>query len=158
MHDAARDFIAKHAKKCKGPVLEVGSRDINGGVRDLLPKTGYVGIDLVAGRGVDQVVDVRDFTYDTKFGTVVCCEVLEHHPSPQELIAAMAEHLLVGGTLLITAAGPDREPHSAIDGGHLRAEEFYANIDPDDLREWLSDFSKVTIDEQGDDIRAKAVK
>jgi SAM-dependent methyltransferase len=158
MHDAARSFIAKHAKKCKGPVLEVGSRDINGGVRDLLPKTGYVGIDLMPGRGVDEVVDIRDFQHDTKFQTVVCCEVLEHHPAPQELIDAMAEHLLKGGTLLITAAGPDREPHSGIDGGHVRDEEHYANIDPDDLRDWLSDFDKVSIDVVGDDVRAKAVK
>jgi SAM-dependent methyltransferase len=158
MHDAARSFIAKHAKKCKGPVLEVGSRDINGGVRDLLPKTGYVGIDLMPGRGVDEVVDIRDFTHETKFQTVVCCEVLEHHPAPSELIDAMAEHLLKGGTLLITAAGPDREPHSGIDGGHVRDEEHYANVDPDDLRDWLSDFDKVSIDVDGDDVRAKAVK
>jgi SAM-dependent methyltransferase len=158
MHDAAREFIRKHARNVKGPVLEVGSRDINGGVRDLLPKTGYVGIDLVAGRGVDHVVDVRDFEHETKFQTVVCCEVLEHHPNPDQLIVAMSEHLLKGGTLLITAAGPTREPHSGIDGGHVRDEEHYANIDPDDLREWLSGFSKVEIDEQGDDVRAKAVK
>lgn len=158
MHDAARDFIAKHAKRCKGPVLEVGSRDINGGVRDLLPKTGYVGIDLMPGKGVDEVIDIRDYEGDTKFATVVCCEVLEHHPAPAELIDAMADNLLKGGTLLITAAGPDREPHSGIDGGHLRDEEFYANIDPADLEAWLADFDKVDVQVVGNDVQARAVK
>lgn len=160
MHAAARSYIAEQAKSCKGPVLEVGSRDINGGVRDLLPKTGYHGIDLVAGKGVDEVVDVRDLDHSTKFATVVCCEVLEHHPAPDELIAAMADNLLVGGVLLITAAGPAREPHSAVDGGVLRDEEHYANVDPDDLKGWLkaAKLKKIEIDVTGDDVRARAVK
>lgn len=158
MHDAARNYIASHAKTCEGPVLEVGSRDINGGVRDLFPKTGYVGIDLRPGKGVDHAVDVRDFTHKTKFATVVCCEVLEHHPEPDELIDAMADHLRKGGTLLLTAAGPDRKPHSAIDGGELRDGEFFANIDPKDLKKWLSKFDEVELDEFGDDVRVRAVK
>ena len=160
MHDAARSWVAEQAKTCKGPVLEVGSRDINGGVRDLFAKTGYVGIDLLPGKGVDVVVDVRDFEHPTKFATVVCCEVLEHHPDPEGLIGAMAAHLLKDGVLLVTAAGPGREPHSAFDGGVLRDEEHYANLDPDDLRAWLkaAKLKHVEIDVAGDDVRARAVK
>lgn len=158
MHDAARSFIARHAPDCEGPCLEVGSRDINGGVRDLLPEDGYHGIDLVEGKGVDEVVDVVDFTSRTKFATAICCEVLEHYENPAALLNAIASHLKKGGTLLITAAGPKRKPHSGIDGGTVRPDEHYENIDPDDLADWLSDFSEVEIDVAGDDVRAVAVK
>lgn len=158
MHAAAHDFIAKHAPKCSGPVLEIGSRDINGGVRDLFPEDGYHGIDLAEGRGVDEVVDIIDFTSRTKYGTVVCCEALEHYDDPQALIDAAASHLKKGGTLLITAAGPLRPPHSGIDGGAVQPHEHYANIDPDDLADWLTGFSEATVEEFRDDVRAVAVK
>lgn len=158
MHAEARSYIASHAPDCDGPVLEIGSRNINGGVRDLFPEAGYHGIDLAEGKGVDEVVDVIDFTSRTKFATVVCCEVLEHYEDPQALIDAAASHLKKGGTLLITAAGPSRKPHSGIDGGEVRDHEHYANIDPADLADWLVDFSEVTVDEAGDDVRAVAVK
>ena len=159
MHAAARSFIAQHAPDCEGPVLEIGSRDINGGVRDLFPADGYHGIDLAEGRGVDEVVDVVDFTCQHKFETVVCCEVLEHYEDPKALLDAAASHLRKDGTLLVTAAGPGRKPHSGIDGDVVRDGEHYANINPADLKGWLrSNFKHVEVDEVGDDVQVKAVK
>lgn len=160
MHLAARAFIEAHARTCLGPVLEVGSRNINGGVRDLFPSDGYLGIDLVEGPGVDEVGDVADYVTDLEFATVVCCEVLEHYDDPTGLIAACHGLLEPGGVLLLTAAGPNRAPHSGVDGGEVRPGEFYCNVDPDDLDAWLTEagFSVVDVDVLGDDVRARAVK
>lgn len=158
MHAEARSYIAQHAPDCEGPVLEIGSRDINGGVRDLFPADGYHGIDLAEGKGVDEVVDVVDHNPKRKYGTVVCCEVLEHYEDPEAVIRSAFRLLKNGGTLLVTAAGPSRTPHSGIDGGQVRDDEFYANIDPADLRSWLELFADYEVDVAGDDVRARAVK
>lgn len=63
----------------KGPVLEVGSYNVNGSVRDLFPAEGYVGIDMRAGPGVDRVMNANWLGFsDREFQTVVCVEMLEH--------------------------------------------------------------------------------
>ncbi|MFZ6819363.1 methyltransferase domain-containing protein [Undibacterium sp. Ji22W] len=41
-----------------GKVVEIGSQDVNGGLRDIFPDSfEYVGVDFVAGKGVDVVLD-----------------------------------------------------------------------------------------------------
>lgn len=157
MHEQARAYIAAHAGGCEGPILEIGSRDINGTVRQLFDGD-YFGIDLIDGPGVDEVTDVTDLSTRRKFATVVCCEVLEHSPYPDKVIDAAHKLLRKDGVLLLTAAGPGRTPHSGIDGGAMRSTEHYANIGPDDLADWLSAFTEVEIDVLGTDIRARAVK
>jgi hypothetical protein len=47
------------------------------------------------------------------------------------------EWLLPKGRIIITCAGPGRDPHSAIDGGELRPDEHYANISQQEMREAL---------------------
>jgi SAM-dependent methyltransferase len=62
-------------------VLEVGSLNVNGGLRDLKPDNfAWHGIDLVDGPGVDQKIDVAElypFNDDT-FDLVVASSVFEH--------------------------------------------------------------------------------
>lgn len=62
-------------------VLEVGSLNVNGGLRDLKPDNfAWYGIDLVDGPGVDQKIDVAElypFSDDT-FDLVVASSVFEH--------------------------------------------------------------------------------
>lgn len=101
-HKARRDFgIAP------GRVLEVGSLDVNGSVREVFEPGSqcYRGIDRAPGPGVDEVMDGRAalgvFGYGV-FDTVVCCECLEHDPRPWELIAAMHGLLAPGGHLFVS--------------------------------------------------------
>jgi hypothetical protein len=139
MHLHAREFVARHATD--GSTLEVGGRDINGGVRDLFDGD-YTSVDLYDGPGVDVVGDITDLDLDT-FDTVVCCEVLEHAEDAAGIIAGCARHL--SGVLLLTCATDPRTPHSAHDGGKLRPGEFYRNVNPADLEGWLED-AGLTVD------------
>jgi SAM-dependent methyltransferase len=153
MHPEARAWVAQHATE--GRTLEIGSRDINGGVRDLFADD-YTALDLIDGPGVDVVADVTTYKPKTKYDVIVCCEVLEH--TDADIIAAAHRLLRPGGRLILTAAGPTRTPHSAVDGGPLRPDEFYRNVEPTDLARSLADWRDVTIDELGPDIRAVATK
>jgi SAM-dependent methyltransferase len=159
MHHAARHYVAGQAKRGQFErVLEIGSRDINGAVRDLFPGADYTGIDSVAGPGVDKVADGATYKGRALFDAVVCCEVLEHTEAAPKIIANAHRNLRKGGVLILTTATDPRAPHSAMDGGPLHDGEFYRNISRQTLRRWLKPFSEVEIDVLGDDIRATAVK
>lgn len=139
MHPGAYNYVARVAAE-HGPwgrVLEVGGRNINGSVRPLFAPADYTTLDISPGPGVDIVADAADYTPSVPFDAVVCCEVLEHTARAAEIVAGAARAVRPDGALILTAACPPRAPHSAIDGGAVRHGEFYANVDPADLTEWL---------------------
>lgn len=85
--------------------LEVGSFDVNGSPRSMFAGS-YVGVDMRSGPGVDEVASAADLPYrDRSFDVVVCCEMLEHDPSPWRSLPEMARVLAAGGWLLLTARG-----------------------------------------------------
>lgn len=90
-------------------VLEVGSLDVNGSVRKVLQSrsVGYLGVDIVPGPGVDEVVqDVDDLLErEKRFDLIACCETLEHTLDPIRLVKSMKELLAPGGFLLLTTPG-----------------------------------------------------
>lgn len=133
MHVAARQFVETHveANRPFTAVLEVGSRNVNGGVRDLFPEAIYVGIDIEPGDGVDIVTDAAKWVPSGPFDCVVSTEVFEHAQRWPMIVANCARVLMHEGVLIVTAAGPGRAPHSAVDGGPVRAREYYANVQPD---------------------------
>lgn len=136
MHAAAHDFVERTAIQF-GPfcsVLEIGARDVNGGIRELFGDCVYEGVDIAPGAGVDFVCDASEFLPTGPYDCVVCCEVFEHTPRWPKIILNAAKVLMPGGLLIVTAAGPGRAPHSAVDGGPLRGDEFYCNVDPAALR------------------------
>jgi len=137
MHPGAFEFIGRHATHDAISVVEIGSRDINGSVRAHFPGADYIGLDLIAGPAVDVVCDALDYEPPQKVDIVVIAEVLEHCITWDSLIFHAAGWLKPGGKILITCAGPGREPHSAIDGGDLHPDEHYGNISQDELAEEL---------------------
>lgn len=141
MHKEARQFIARMLAELppRRAVIEIGSRDINGSIRDLFAAAdSYVGIDIEDGRGVDLVADGATYQPDELVDTVVCCEALEHVSEPEAIVANAARMLAPGGVFLLTAATDPRTPHSAVDGAALREGEHYQNISEDDIRDWLT--------------------
>lgn len=102
-----KDAVARYSPR--GPVLEVGSLNINGTIRDLFPQEGYVGIDMREGPGVDFVMNTHDsrlvresLLVRESFQSVVCCEMLEHDDAFWETLSEMYRVLVRGGLLFIT--------------------------------------------------------
>lgn len=163
MHSEAFAFIADQASKLGGRrrVLEIGSRDINGTPRAcFFDAERYLGIDIAPGPCVELVADGATITREKvgTFDTVVCCEVLEHAREAEAIIRAAHGVLEPGGVLLVTCAGPERKPHSAVDGGPLHRGEYYRNVHPDMMRAWLAPFAEhvVYIDAIAGDVYARA--
>lgn len=161
MHTAAMSYVADQVDQ-HGPfarVVEFGSLNVNGSVRGLFGDADYVGIDRLEGKGVDVVADAVMVPL-ADYDCVVCCEVLEHYDRPDALVAKAATALRKGGRFIMTAAGPGRAPHANNGSSFVPASEHYANVDPDDLEDWLkrAKFSSWTIDVAGEDIRAVAVR
>jgi hypothetical protein len=141
MHAAAFDFVkwAVDHFTARGPVLELGSRNINGSVRGLFAHCAppYIGLDLVAGAGVDVVADAATYIPAVKMQTVVCCEVFEHTPAAAQILDHIARQLLAAnGLVIVTCATTGRLPHSARDGGPLQPGEFYRNCAPAQFEGW----------------------
>lgn len=141
-------------------VLEIGSLDINGGVRDLLsPEADYLGVDLQEGPGVDLVADGAQYHHPGGADVVLCLEVLEHCKSWPDLIRAAWINLSRGGRFIVTCATLHRSPHSARHERGIEPDEWYANISEDDLRVELARwFISGKTDVLGNDLRAWAVK
>jgi hypothetical protein len=139
MHKEARNFIAAIVART-GPgtsVWEIGGRAVNGEVRDLFRGANYLSIDLLAGPGVDVVADGATFAPGRMVDRVVCAEVLEHAPNAEAIVVNAWARLAPLGWLIITCAGPERKPHSGVDGGALRPDEWYRNINPAYLAGWI---------------------
>jgi len=113
-HPQQHAFVATVARlhPSTGPLLEVGSLDVNGSVRPLFPAADpYVGIDLGSGPGVDIVASGHDFGRDASFETVVTTECLEHDPGWARTLANAVRVLRPGGTLIVTCATTGRHEH-----------------------------------------------
>jgi hypothetical protein len=142
MHREVRDWLAaKFAGLPDGlRVFEVGSKAINGSARDAA-RPGQVaawwGCDLVTGAGVDFVGPGEEAVPPWPADVAVCCEVGEHTPRLWAIIDNLVRQVRPGGVLLLTMATEPRVPHSAVDGGPLRQDEYYRNVDPQALQAYL---------------------
>lgn len=94
-------------------VLEVGS--LVGGANDVRPlvagrsPAGYIGIDVIAGPGVDRIGTVEHLTDAAGrevADMVVCAEVMEHVRDWRAAISEMKDALKPEGRLLITTRSP----------------------------------------------------
>lgn len=89
-------------------VIEVGARDVNGSVRPLVSAFGpasYVGVDLQAGPGVDEICDATQLVAcfgREAFDLLISTELLEHVRDWRTVISQFKQVLKPGGRLLIT--------------------------------------------------------
>lgn len=112
-HPQQRRFVREVAQllRPQGPLLEIGSRDVNGSLRDLIEVDDWTGIDLSPGPGVDVVASGHDFGADDSFATVVSSECLEHDPGWDLTLRNAVRVLRPGGLLLLTCATRGRAEH-----------------------------------------------
>ena len=111
-----REFVKEAVSRFKlgGKVLEVGSLDVNGQVRDIFEGGAeddtYLGVDFRDGPGVDRVVNALDLVpefSEWSFDVVVCCDTLEHIDRFWVALKEMKDILRPSGYLLLTV--PDFE-------------------------------------------------
>jgi len=131
-------------------VLEVGSLNINGTVRQFFSNCQYTGIDLGEGDCVDMVAHVTELATHGPFDVVISSEALEHDERWMESLRAMYALLKPDGLLLITCAGPTRPEHGTTRTDTYSSPfttDYYRNISKEDFMEILppDKFSECTI-------------
>jgi hypothetical protein len=110
MHDTAllhaRLFFEAYWQPGFRDVLELGSLDVNGSLRSVSPPGArYVGVDMVAGRGVDHVVAAGNplpFA-DATFDVAVTSSTFEHDVCFWESFVECLRVLRPGGFLYVNA-------------------------------------------------------
>ncbi len=117
---ACVDFARGHLKEedIQGKsVLEVGSLDVNGTLRPFVEGFGperYVGVDIEAGPGVDEICDARDVLKrfgPESFDVLLTTELLEHVRDWRAAIRAFKGVLRPGGVLLLTTRSKGHPYH-----------------------------------------------
>lgn len=112
MHDTAyrygQAFYDQYIPKYQNiQIVEVGSQNVNGGLRDIFttPYTHFVGLDFVPGPGVDHVLqDPYTIPYpDNVLDVILCSSVLEHCDMFWLLFLDMTRVLKPGGVIYINA-------------------------------------------------------
>jgi len=163
MHPAVKEFVKEtilnHWRDDYKTVMDFGSRDINGNVKNLLPPgTKYCGVDKIKGPNVNLVAntnDLKDYIQDYSVDVVICTETLEHDRNPRLTVMEAKRILKKGGLLIITCAGVGRPEHDKkLCGG------YYRNISEEEMIAWTRDFeipyAEITLDSR--DLRFWGIK
>lgn len=93
-------------------VIEFGSANINGSIREYFKCRHYVGVDWRAAKDVDIVSLAHEIHYPpASFDTVVSASLLEHDPYWQKSLSKMVELLRGDGILILTWGAALNNPH-----------------------------------------------
>lgn len=107
-------FTRKLGRQIDAKILEIGSMDVNGSVRENFSPAEYVGIDVRPGPAVDIVMPAEDLPSRFPagyFDAVLCCETLEHCENWQEVLSAGWHVLKVGGKMCVTTPSKKKGYH-----------------------------------------------
>jgi hypothetical protein len=116
-HPEQLQFVASIKEKYplkfrNAKVLEVGSLDINGSVRQFFTSCTYIGIDVGEGKGVDEVAEGQAYNGKVNsFDTIISCECFEHNPHWVDTFNNMIRMTKKGGLIVMTCATTGRPEH-----------------------------------------------
>lgn len=166
MHPRAWLYVAgvfgAHEALLNGPsvrVVEFGGTIRTDGydLRRMLPWVRWWSIDL---EGADIAGDAATWGEPDSAEVVVATELLEHAADGPGIVKNAERILVPGGLFVATMAGPTRSPHGATGAPHPADGEFYRNVEPWHLAEWLAGagFGSCSIDltDDGLDLRCAA--
>ncbi len=110
MHNSALriggKFLENYWHEKMSTILEIGSYDVNGSLRVKQPEgSSWVGVDIEAGPGVDQVVELgKPLPFpENSFDIIIATSVFEHDPSFWKTLSDMARLVKENGHIFITA-------------------------------------------------------
>jgi hypothetical protein len=141
-HPAQIEFVAALQNKfpdffIRKNVLEVGSLNINGSIRQFFQQCNYVGVDLGAGRDVDVIAKGEDLSYaDGSFDVVASCECFEHNPEWAKTFGNMVR--MSCGLVFFSCATTGRAEHGTRRSNPHDAPfcgDYYRNLTEDDVRQ-----------------------
>jgi hypothetical protein len=118
-------------------VIEVGSLNINGTVRDYFSDCTYLGVDVGPGLGVDLIAEGQNLNFpDKTFDVAVSVECFEHNPFWLETFVNM--HRMTKDFVLFTCASTGRPEHGTTrsdpESSPLTTEwNYYKNLDEVDF-------------------------
>jgi len=96
-------------------VLDVGSFDVGGSIRDFFKKNNYIGVDLIKGPNVDIVLSGSElYKLKQKFDIVISCECFEHAKDWKEIFLSMYNVCEADGYVLFTCASRGRIEHGTL--------------------------------------------
>jgi len=140
------DFVKKFQREHPflGKVLDVGSLDVNGNIRDEFQEFDYTGIDMRPGKNVDKVVNGHDLKKEFKegeFDIVVCFDTLEHDLNFWITVENIKWVLKKGGWLLVGAPSIHHPRHN-------HPYDYYRFTRDSFLQYIFGDMTKVFVEEQ----------
>ena len=95
-----------------GRAAEIGSLDINGSIRDFFKCNEYIGFDVSAGAGVDEIQQGQLISSPTgHFDVAISAECFEHNPFWVETFANMLRMTKPGGLIIFSCATTGRQEH-----------------------------------------------
>ena len=115
-------------------VLEVGSLNINGSVRQFFTNCDYVGVDLSSGKGVDLVGAAHTLDLG-KFDTTISCECFEHDKHWKETFKKMYDSAKC--LVVFTCATTGRPEHGTTATNPADSPfttDYYMNLTEEDFR------------------------
>ena len=147
-----RSVMARHPDKFVGvSVLEVGSLNINGSIRQFFFDCDYLGVDIGPGSCVDLVARGEDLDFpDGHFDTTASCECFEHNPNWKETFLNMVRMTRPGGLVFFSCATTGRAEHgttrtSPIDAPYCG--DYYRNLTREDFEPLCKDFAEYEFSE-----------
>lgn len=103
-YGAREQFEARYVRPVAGRTLICGSRLYEGREDRRALFANAIGVDMLAGPGVDLVHNLEDDCSDLgRFGHIECLSVLEHSARPWLLAANLEQLLKRNGTLYVSA-------------------------------------------------------
>ena len=116
-------------------VLEIGSLNINGSVRQFFNNCNYLGVDIGEGKDVDMVCKGHELPFpNLSFDTVISCECLEHDVHWQKTFQKMCE--LSKDLVIMSCATTGRPKHGTSDTNadvSPFTNNYYANLSINDF-------------------------
>ena len=145
-HKQQQDFfesLAVRFSECiekASRVLEVGSQNINGSIRQYFPNaTEYLGIDIGMAADVDWVIPGELIELPNGWAEVtISTECFEHCEAWQKVFVNMIRIAAPRSLVIITCAAPGRHTHGTTDSDEYSSPfttHYYKNLGVDDISE-----------------------